>query len=402
MSELAITCQKVVKNLDDSVLAAGVNMPNIGLLRAALSPQNARIRAALYPEREDGTVSYDEDGYPVANLDFRVAGDLTQDDVVTSATCGGTETMSKRERVKYIINQYAELGYKITNATANAICAEYDAVEAQFAGKHGVRSNVGGNRKNTINGQLADRVRKIINHIDTYAGTKLAAGVGANKLYPDPDNAGEFLSDAQLIKLFDVSNPNNPPLSDFAEEVDKLQLVHQLTGRPIIITDSLDMRRYFKKLGIACCSDVGLNYGDLLNSPYEYYYSDKLTAALGETEANNIIVLWPETFVFLNIDKWRNMQLVAGKNQIKATTFGSFRIVEPQFRFDDPAYIQDYGDPAMIFDLRLIEQDCDNSGNAAFALTFVPSMQYNFVTAPANADGVTGIFQYKIDNGVAP
>ena len=30
MSALAITCQKVTKGLDESVLAAGLNMPNIG------------------------------------------------------------------------------------------------------------------------------------------------------------------------------------------------------------------------------------------------------------------------------------------------------------------------------------------------------------------------------------
>ncbi len=401
MSALAITCQKVTKGLDESVLAAGVNMPNIGLLRAALSPQNARIRAALYPEREDGTISYDGDGVPVANLDFRVAGD-SLGSIVTTPSCNGTEDRATYERLPYLINQYAELGYKLTNATADLLCEEYDATEGVFAQKHGVRSPVPGNRRRTINGQLADRVRKMLQHVDTFAATTLVAGIGTNKLYPDPDNAGEYLSDPQLIKLFDNDNPNKPPLVDLEMEIDNLQLVHQLVGKPIIITDSILLRNHFKKLGIACCSDVGMNYADLVNQPYEYYFTDKLATALSETISDNIIVLWPETFVFLNVDKWRNMRLAAGKNQIANTTFGNFSIVEPQFRFDDPALIQDYGDPQMVFDFRMIEKDCASNGNAAFALDFIPSLQYNIVTAPENTDGVTGIFHYKIDSGVTP
>lgn len=398
MSALAITCQKVTKGLDESVLAAGLNMPNIGLLRAALSPQNARIRTALYPERNDGTVSFNDSGVPVANLDFRVAGD-SLGSIVTTPSCNGTEDRGTYERVPYVIDQYAELGYKLTNATADLLCEEYDSYEGDFAQKHGVRSPVSGNRRRTINAQLADRVRTILQHIDTFAATQLTGGIGANKLYPD--GSGGYLSDAQLIKLVDNNNPNNPPLVDLEMEIDNLQLVHQLVGKPIVITDNLALRNHWRKLGIACCSDVGLNYSQLVNQPYEYYFTDKLTGVLGG-DADNIIILWPETFVFLNVDKWRNMQLAAGKNQIANTTFGAFRIVEPQFRFDDPALIQDYGDPTLIFDFRMIEKDCASNGNAAFALDFIPSIQYNIVTATANADGVTGIFHYKVDNGVTP
>jgi len=51
-------CVKIVSGLEPSVLAGGINMTEIGLIKAALSPQNARILNALYPERSNGTVSH--------------------------------------------------------------------------------------------------------------------------------------------------------------------------------------------------------------------------------------------------------------------------------------------------------------------------------------------------------
>jgi len=48
-TEVSVFCQKVVTGLDQSIMAAGVNMPDIGLIKAALSPQNSRIINALIP-----------------------------------------------------------------------------------------------------------------------------------------------------------------------------------------------------------------------------------------------------------------------------------------------------------------------------------------------------------------
>jgi len=103
----------------------------------------------------------------------------------------------------------------------------------------------------------------------------------------------------------------------------------------------------------------------------------------------------------VNIDKWRNIQLAAGSNKIANTTFGAFSIIEPSIRFADVALIQEVGVPRMTFDLRIKETDCTDDA-AAFALDFLPSLQYKFITAPANADGVTGIFHYTVDNEPTP
>jgi len=392
-TEVSVFCQKVVTGLDQSIMAAGVNMPDIGLIKAALSPQNSRIINALIPERADGTVSFDTDGDPSVNLDFRQAND-TLGTVVTTPSCSGTTAKAKKMRQNYVIDQYAQLGYKMNNATADQICEEYDRMEAIHAAQHSTRSSVGGKFRNTINAELVDRIKKILQTVDTNAATVLTSGIGVNLKY---DTA-----DAQPIKLVNYNDPQKGPLDDFEIELDNLAILNTMVGRPIIITDSLDVRNYFKKLGIGCCSDVGLNYANLMNQPYEVYYSTKITALLGDgVTKNNIIVAYPESFVMVNIDKWRNIQLAAGSNKIANTTFGAFSIIEPSIRFADVALIQEVGVPRMTFDLRIKETDCTDDA-AAFALDFLPSLQYKFITAPANSDGVTGIFHYTVDNGVTP
>lgn len=392
-TEVSIVCQKVVTGLDQSIMAAGVNMPDIGLIKAALSPQNSRIINALIPERADGTVSFDDDGDPSVNLDFRQANDILGD-VVTTPSCSGTTAKGKKMRQNYVIDQYAQLGFKLNNATANLICEEYDRMEGFHANSVNGRSTVGGKFRNTINAELVDRIRKILQAVDGVAATKLVAGLGVNMMYNT--------ADAQPIKLLNYDDPQKGPLADFEIELDNLAIMNTMVGRPIIITDCLDVRNYFKKLGIGCCSDAGQDYGQLLNAPFEVYFSKKITSLLGDgVTANNIIVAFPESFVMVNIDKWRNIQLASGGNKIANTEFGAFSIIEPSIRFADVALIQEVGVPRMTFDLRVRETDCSGD-SVAFALDFLPSLQYNFITAPANADGVTGIFHYTVDRGVTP
>jgi hypothetical protein len=49
-----------------------------------------------------------------------------------------------------------------------------------------------------------------------------------------------------------------------------------------------------------------------------------------------------------------------------------------------------------------VQKACATDGAASFSLDFIPSIQFDVLTPPEKAEGVTGIFHYKVDRGVTP
>lgn len=392
-TEVEITCKKVVENVGDSVFFAGVNNPDIGLIRAALSPQNSRILNALYPERDNGTVSYKKVSgvtYPVVTVQWR--NKAAANDIEISPTCSAPSGMATKVEEDVIINKYAQDGFQLTEVDMNMLCDEYNRMNGNFASTRSVQSPVGGIFKNTIDGELVDRLENILQKVDTDLATALVAGVGVNKLYRN--------NDAQLVKLFNTDDAQQGPVRFFKTELDNLKRKNKMRGNPIIITNSYDVLNWFEVVcGMSCCSDAGLDYSRMVNQPYEVYFSDKITSLL-DGDDDEIVVVYPESFLLLSVDKWRNVQLGAGKSKVAHTQFGKISILEPSIRISDSGCIAEIGVPRTTFDLRMRETDCVDD-DAMFSLDFLASMYYNTVTAPADADGVTGIFRYKVDRGIA-
>lgn len=400
MSEVTLICPKIVNNMEDSLMGAAQKMGNIGALRASLSPQNGRILNLLYPERSNGTVSFEKDGsniYPTVRLRWRQKA--TANSVKTSPSCSTDTDRATVQESVITISQYAEDGFRLDEAAANIICDEYDAMQAMRAGKSNLQSTVRGNKAATINGELADRIANILQTVDLNAATALVDGIGSNLLY-----AGS--SDPQPMKFFNYNDAQQGPLRFFKQEMANIDKKHQLTGKPIIVTDSFEVINWFELVcGAACCSNAGVDYSQLINQQYEIYYSDKITDLIGEVNGvtgENVILFYPETFLTLAVDKWRNTRLAMGSNRkIANTEFGAIAVTEPSMRVADTACLQEIGSPRMTFDLRIREIDCTNDA-PAFSTDFLASLLYENVTAPADGDGVTGIFHYTVDRSVTP
>ena len=397
-------CKKVATGLDDSVQYAGLMLNDIGVMRAALTPQNGRILNALYPEKENGSLSFKKVGaksYPVVLHRWRQAG--TTGAVKTARSCEGTTGMATLVEEELVIDSYVELGFQLDEVTINTICEEYQSFEAAHAAKSGIRSNIGGSLRSTINAELTDRVKQMLIEVNEQGAVALAAGVGANKLYPDPDNAGEYIATPQPVKLYNYDDPQNGMLKHFRTELSNLGRKNKVAGRPIIVTDSMSVVNWFEDVcGISCCSDAGIDYSKLINQPYELYYSESITAEL-EADQENIIIFYPESFFLLAVDEFRNLKAGLQGSGMKhnRTTFGNFSILEPSMRISDTSCIQEIQVPRVTFDLRAIENDCVGD-DKTFTTDFIPSLLFKYKTAPANADGVTGIFHYTVDNGVTP
>lgn len=389
-------CVKIVSGLEPSVLAGGINMTEIGLIKASLSPQNARILNALYPERSNGTVSHTVvSGKTIPTVKIEWRKPAAANELKDSPSCSATGQLSTKWEDTYLINKYLEDGFSINEASINMICDELDQMNGTYAATRGINSPVSGIFKNTINGELTDKIRNILVGVEAVAADTLVAGIGVNKLYGT--------ADPQDVKLFNMDDPQQGPLRFFKQELVNLTRKNKMQGRPIIITDSTDVLNWFELMcGSVCCSDAGVDYSKLINQQYEVYFSDKLSEAIGgDDEGGNIIVCYPETFVMLAVDKWRNVQLATGSSKMANTEIGKISIVEPSMRISDANCIAQGINPRMTFDFRVKEVDCADDAFLP-SVTFLPSLQYNFVTAPADADGTTGIFHYKVDNGVTP
>ncbi|MBK9936623.1 MAG: hypothetical protein IPP05_21550 [Cytophagaceae bacterium] len=397
-------CKKVATGLDDSVQYAGLLHNDIGVMRAALTPQNGRILNALYPEKDNGSLSFKKVGsksYPVVLHRWRTPG--TTGSVKTARSCEGTTGMATLVEEELVIDSYVELGFQLDEVTINTICEEYQQFEANHAAKSSVRSSVGGSVRSTINAELADRVKAMLVEINDQGAEALSGGVGTNKLYPDPDNAGEFLSTPQEVKLYNLDDPQQGMLKAFKTELSNIGRKNKLAGRPIIVTDSMSVVNWFEDVcGISCCSDAGIDYSRLINQPYELYYSESITQYL-EADRENIVIFYPESFFLMAVDEFRNLKAGLQGSGMKhnRTTFGNFSILEPSMRISDISCIQEVQVPRLTFDLRAIENDCVGD-DKTFTTDFIPSLLFKYKTAPANADGVTGIFHYVVDNGVAP
>jgi len=399
MAEVTLICPKIVNNMEDSLMGAAQKMGNIGALRASLSPQNGRILNLLYPERSNGTVSFEKDGSnirPTVRLRWRKKA--TANSVKTSPSCSADTDRATVEESVITISQYAEDGFRLDEAAANIICDEYDAMQAARAGRSSLQSTVRGSKAATINGELADRIANILQTVDANAATALTDGVGVNLLYGT--------ADPQKMKFFNYAEAQQGPLRFFKQEMANIGKKHGLTGKPIIVTDSFEVINWFELVcGAACCSDAGVDYARLITQQYEIYYSDKITDIIGEVNGvtgENIILFYPETFLTLAVDKWRNTRLAMGSNRkIANTEFGAIAVTEPSMRVADTGCLQEIGSPRMTFDLRIREIDCV-SDVPSFSTDFLASLLYENVTAPADGDGVTGIFHYTVDRGVTP
>lgn len=397
-------CTKIATGLDDSVQYAGLMMNDIGVMRAALTPQNGRILNALYPERGDGTLSFKKVGdktYPVVKHRWRQAG--TVGAVKTSRSCEGTTGMAEIVEDELVVDSYVELGFQISENGINTICAEYDNYERAHAAKSSVTSTAGGIFRGTINAELTDRVKAMLVEVNDQGAEALLAGVGTNKLYPNPATPGTFLATPQDIKLYNYDDPQNGMLKHFRTELSNLGRKNNLQGRPIIVTDSMSVVNWFEDVcGIACCSDAGIDYSKMVSQPYELYFSESITQ-YAEADKENIIIFYPESFFLLAVEEFRNLKAGLITNGMKHgnTTMGSFSIIEPSMRISDSTCISQISVPRLTFDMRVRETDC-NGANKTFTTDFLPSLLYKYKTAPANADGVTGIFHYVVDNGVNP
>lgn len=403
MSEVTLVCPKIVDGMDDSLLGGAQKISNIGALRASLDPFNGRILNLLYPERSNGTVSFVKDGsnvYPTVKLRWRKKA--TANSVKTSPSCSADTDRATVEETTITIEKYAEDGFQLDEVAANIICDEYTAMQAARAGKSSLQSTVGGNLAGVINGELADRVANILQYVDLQAATGLVDGIGVNLLH----EAADATPTPTPIKFFNYNDAQQGPLRFFKEEISNLSKKHQFSETPIIITDNFGVINWFELVcNSACCSNAGIDYSALVNQPYRVYYSDKITDLIGETAqgaGQNIIVVYPETFMTLAIDKWRNTRLAMGKNRkIANTEFGAIAVTEPSLRVSDTRCLQEVGVPRMTFDLRVKEVDCSGD-TPSFSTHFLASLMFEVVTAPADGDGVTGIFHYTVDSSVNP
>lgn len=383
-------CKKVVEAVGAELYNAAFQMPEIGVLKASLSPINQNLLSILDPKRADGLVSFEEKdgGGCVPTVNFSHLDTSGTYAVRTSATCSAPAMTNPKLTAKFTVEQYAESGFSIGECAMNLLCEDlekFNQIQINGGRSQGL-SGWAGRYRQTILANLQKSVKGIITTVNDAATDELVNHIGVNPLYGNDT--------AQPIKFFTTSEEKGLT-RHFVHEMDRLRRRRGISGRLMIVTGSDDLAAWFRDVcNIGCCSDAGINYAAVQTSGFEVYFDYALEAELG---SDGFLIVEPEVFATINVDKWRNIRNGYGKDKIAGTQYGAFAIKEPSVRYMDQSCVLEVPKPQMVFDLRVIEKDCaDNT--AAPSVHFLPSLTYDFWLRPADTDGVTGVYRYKVQS----
>lgn len=385
-------CDKIVRGVESAQLFnAGVETTHMGTLKAGLSPQNQRVLRLLDPTRPDGTIAFDDNCVPSVEFEYL---DLDVDGAIkTSPTCTASELTWDFANQVVKIDKYREFGVKVSNCTFNALCSEIDQMHRGqvLSGGRSVSSGVPGIYRNTINSKLALHVKKILEDANLYAAEQVVNAIGNNPMYGTDT--------AQEMQLF-ANTEERGQLIHLKDELGRLRRVTGYTGNWIVLTANQDLLTWFERVcNVGCCSSAGIDYSRVGTSGFEVYWDPVLVDELGDDE---FIIMTSESYVFLTVDKWRNLRLSTGGNKIDNVLHSYLNLAEPSVRYLDGTCISEQPNPITTFDLRIIENACADNGSYNPSMTFIPSLQFNTWTRPANADGSTGIFRYKVVKTYTP
>lgn len=388
---MPIECKKIVDALGADFYNAGLQLNSIGVIKTGLSPQETRLLNALNPKRNDGSVSFENQPgggcLPVVN--FRHLNTSGRYEVRDTATCSAPEMTNPLLEEKFILTQYKESGFHINECGFNTLCSEletFNRIQVNSKVSAGY-TGFGGIWRETITANLVKSVDGILSEANDYATEKMVDAVGVNPLYGTDT--------AQPIKFF-TREEQNGATRHFFKEMDRLRRRRGIKGRIRIVTGSDDLADFFKVVcNFVCCSDgIDLSRASLNLGDYEVYYDYNLTEELGE---NGFLILEPETYAFVPVDSWRNIKRGFGKDKIAHTQYGFFSIHEPSVRKLDKTCVTELENPTMIFDLRVIERDCNGNVHSP-RVDLIPSLNYDVWTRPEDADGVTGIYRYYVES----
>ena len=121
-----MSIQKIVKGLGAKYFDAGFTMPNIGVLKASLSPQNARLLNILDPKRDNGLVSFENvlGGGCVPKVNFQHLNTNRRYATTDYAACSAEVMQNPLLNEAFVVNRYKESGFHVNHCQLNTLDPE--------------------------------------------------------------------------------------------------------------------------------------------------------------------------------------------------------------------------------------------------------------------------------------
>ena len=305
----------------------------------------------------------------------------TTEDVDNEKDCGGGPENPYLE-VDFDVTTYRQVKWKVKESTVRQLCREYCHIQT-LLGTNISQSTIQANI-NRIQGGIG--VIREMGQEFMYQAPGLVDSINLELQNQMALAFGDWAGSADNSKTFLVQNsdangggPIFAGLSKFYQELEKFGW----TGTPHVIGSFGALGRLIGMGGAAyCCSQLGINFGQIMTNAQFRYFTDRFVANANSDNADTCAIFYPGMANFIQYLEYDNGNL-GGK-------------IDNIWRMSIPAP----GIPGLKFDLRIVENGCDEDYD------FIMGTYFDLFTAPDDMyktsdwfEGVTGVLKGNFTQG---